>query len=97
MNYWSDDPPITVNDPGNNKWLLVVRKSDAALFLVLQTWNKADTELTVSFDPARLNVRPASQAWDVETGQEVPIAGERLHLTLPGPYGTRVLTIGVKE
>jgi hypothetical protein len=75
---------------------LVVRKSDTALLLVLQTWNKADTALTVTFDASRLGFHPAGKAWDVETGQEVPIAGETLHLTLPGPYGTRVGTIGAR-
>ena len=97
VNYWSDDPPVTVSDPDNNKWLLVVRKSDNALLLVLQTWNKTDTDVTVTLDPARLGFRPAAQAWDVETGQEVPTTGEALRLALPGPYGTRIVTLGAKQ
>jgi len=28
VNYWSDDSPVAVNDPENNKWLLVARKDD---------------------------------------------------------------------
>jgi len=95
--YWSDNPPVAVNDPDNNKWLLVVRRSDAALLLVLQTWNKADTDLIVTLDPARLGFRPAAKARDVETGQEMATTGETLHLTLPGPYGTRVVTIGAMQ
>lgn len=33
INYWSDDPPVAVSDPDNNKWPLVIRKSDNALLL----------------------------------------------------------------
>ncbi len=95
-NYWSDDPPIAVSDPDNNKWLLVTRRGDNALLLILQTWNKADTALTVTLDSARLGFRPAQKAWDVETAEEVPITGETARLTLPGPYGTRVLIAGAK-
>jgi len=96
-NYWSDDPPATVTDPDHNKWLLVVRKNDNALLLVLQTWNKADTSVTVTLDPARLGFRPSSEIWDVETGEQVPIAGTTIQLTLPGPYGTRVVTVGARQ
>jgi hypothetical protein len=92
-NYWSDDPPVAVTDPDNNKWLLVTRESDQALLLVVQTWNKAGTDVTVTLDPSRLGFHPAAKAWDVETGKEVPTAGKTLQLTLPGPYGTRVVAI----
>lgn len=92
-NYWSDNPPVMVNDPDNNKWLLVARKDDNALLLILQTWNKLDTDVTVTLDSVRLGFHPAPKAWDVETRQEVPTTGGTLQLTLPGPYGTRVVTV----
>lgn len=94
VNYWSDDPPVTVNDPEINKWLLVERPGDKNLFLVLQTWNKADTEVQVNIDPVRLGFTPALKAWDVAGDEEIPCTGYVLHLSLPGPYGTRVIIIG---
>jgi len=96
-NYWSDDTPVILSDPDHNKWLLVVRKSDNAPLLVLQTWHKADANVTVTLDPARLGFQPSAEVWDIATGEQVPIAGTTIQLILPGPYGTRVITVGAKR
>jgi hypothetical protein len=97
INYWSDDPPVAVTDSDSNKWLPVVRKTDNAFLLVLQTWAKAAMGVTVTLDATRLGFQPSAEAWDVETGEQVPITGSAVQLTLPSPYGTRVVTVGAKQ
>jgi hypothetical protein len=72
-------------------------QSDKALLRALQTWHKADTNVAVTLDPARLGFRPAARAWDMERGQQVPTMGATLQLTLPGPYGTWVVTLRAKQ
>jgi hypothetical protein len=94
INYWSDNPPVRVNDPENNKWILLERPSDKSLFLVLQTWKKADEEVNVNIDFSKIGFTPAAKARDVATGGELPFTGPDLKLALPGPYGTRVIMIG---
>jgi len=90
VTYWSDDPPVRVSDE-NRKWLLIVRK-DKGLFLVLQTWNKATTEVGVKVDAGRLGLAPAGAIWDVETNDILPVADAAdFKTSLAGPYGTRVL------
>ena len=91
VNYWSDDPPVRVSDE-NTKWLLVARKKDKSLFLVLQTWNKATTEVTVKIDPGRLGFTPAGAICDVEKNAALVVADAAdFHVSLAGPYGTMVL------
>ena len=93
VDYWSDDPPVSVSDE-NTKWLLVKRKKDKSLFLVLQTWNKATTEVAVKIDTGRLGFTPAGGVWDVETNAKVPVASAvDFRVSLAGPYGTRVLKV----
>ncbi len=96
INYWSDNAPVSVNDPDNNKWLLLERPGDKSLFIVLQTWKKADEEITVNIDHAKLGFTPVAKAHDVATGAAVPFNGSNLKLTLPGPYGTCVIIIGAE-
>jgi hypothetical protein len=91
INYWSDDPPVSVSDE-NTKWLLVARKKDKSLFLVLQSWNKATTEVAVKVDPGRLGFTPAGRVSDVEQNVALPLASATdFRVSLAGPYGTRVL------
>lgn len=94
INYWSDDPPVSVNDDAT-KWITVIRKKDHSLFLVLQTWHKDDTDVTVKLNLKVLGFTPASKMWDVEQDSALPVADiTNFTLTLHGPYGTRVLKIG---
>jgi len=90
-NYWTADSPVQVSDE-NTKWLLVARKKDKSLFLVLQTWNKATTEVAVKIDSDRLGFTPAGGLWDVEKKAALPVAdAANFRISLAGPYGTRVL------
>jgi hypothetical protein len=96
MNYWSDDPALTVSDP-ETKWLLLARRRDAKLLLVLQSYRKGDVEVTVELDPRKLGFAPSLAAKDVETGKTVVLVGTQkpqLKIPLPGLYGTKVLVIG---
>ncbi|MGQ9697558.1 MAG: glycoside hydrolase domain-containing protein [Armatimonadota bacterium] len=97
VNYWTDDPPVKVTDPEHNKWLLVIRKSDRSLLLVLQTWHRSQTVVEVHLKPPRLGFRPAAEACDVETGKAVPFSGTHLRLSMPAPYGTRVVVLGRRD
>jgi hypothetical protein len=95
VNYWSDDPPLSVSDP-RVKWLLLVRKRDRSLFLVLQSWRKSGTNVEIALDPKRLGFTPGLEMLDVETGKRLRRlpSGLRFEARLPGPYGTRVLSLG---
>jgi len=91
VNYWSDDPPVRVTDE-NVKWLLLVRKKDNRLFLVLQSWNKAATNVAVKIDIGRLGFVPAGGVWDVDASAKLPVASTAdFRISLAGPYGTRIL------
>ncbi len=94
VNYWSDEPPLAVNDPEYNKWLLLVRPEDRCLFLVVQTWFKADTQVTLTLDRNRLGFLPPAKVIDLDTKKPIPITGSNLVLPMRGPYGTRVAVIG---
>jgi hypothetical protein len=91
FNYRSDDPLVSVNDE-NTKWPLVVQKKDKRLFLVLQTWTKATTEVGVTIAPDRRGFLPAGEVWDVEQNAELPVASAMdFRVSLLGPFGTRAL------
>jgi hypothetical protein len=96
-NYWSENPPVTISDPDENKWLLVARPDDKRVFLVVQTWNKRETEVTLDLDFNRLGFTPAAKARDVVADTEVPFSGASLKLKLSAPYGTRVIILGEVE
>lgn len=93
INYWSDDPPVTVNDV-DTKWLLLTNKQDGSLLLVLQSWYPEDGAVTITFDPARLGFTPAATAIDLEDNSRVSLPDNKLKIVLTGPYGTKVLKIG---
>lgn len=94
INYWSDNPPFSVSDD-ETKWIAVIREKDHSLFLVLQTWHKADADVTVKLDPKLLGFTPAAKIWDVEQDSALPVADiTNFTFTLHRPYGTRVLRIG---
>ncbi len=99
FNYWSDQPPVHVDDP-DTKWLLLARREDQALLLVLQSWHKTGTNVHVTIDPARLGFTLAGSAHDAETGDEVPMitaSKPTFTATLPAPYGTRVIALGASK
>lgn len=96
-NYWSDDPPVMVSNP-DVKWLLMSRKNDATLFLVLQSYKDKDIAVDVILDEARLGITPALKGREIESNEAVKVErkNSELHLknTLRGPFGAKVLIIG---
>ena len=95
INYWSDEPPVSLSDSDSNKWLLIIRPSDKSLLLVIQSWRKPDTEIEVKLDTTRLGFTPATKVLDVETDLELPVANiTHFKVNLAGAYGTKVLKIG---
>ena len=95
VNYWEDNAPITVSDP-EVKWLLVTRKADKALLLVLQSWKKDDTTVNVTIDSARLGFQPENIAHDAETGEILPLQNNSFSVTLKATYGVREIVLGEK-
>ena len=95
-NYWADDPVISVSNE-NIKWLVVSRKKDKKIFLVLQSWLKKPVEAMVTFNKDVLGFMPGKDIVDVETQKPAVKAGftdNRLKIYIPVAYGTRVVTIG---
>jgi hypothetical protein len=97
INYWSDNVPIKVSDP-QVKWLLLERKSDKTLLLVLQSYEKEGAAVNVKLDAGGLGFLPFPKAHEVEMDAEVKINSSGKELTmkvsLPGRFGTKVLIIG---
>lgn len=92
FNYWVDDPPVYVNAT-NVKWLLLARPADRTLLLVLQSWNKDDANVAITIDPDKLGFAPATKAWDTESNEQLSMRANQFNLTLPRPFGTRVIKI----
>jgi hypothetical protein len=88
INYWDEDPPLTVSD-GRCKWLLLAR--DGKLMILLCTWNENAAELTVKTDAGALGVQ-VSEAVNVESGESVKAPDGQFRFQMPG-YGTRVFRI----
>jgi hypothetical protein len=98
-NYWQSDPAILIKD-SQIKWLLLSKKNDRSLLLVVQSYHKESTAADILIDEAKLGFNPAAKAYDVEKASEVPIERHdnknlNLKVSLNGQYGTCVLTIGV--
>jgi hypothetical protein len=95
-NYWQDKPRVTIDDP-NVKWLLLSRKADNKLLLVLQSYNKEGSTINVKIDPARFQQKGAVQAHDVESRTSIPVQVENGgHISVPmkRTFDTKVLIIG---
>jgi hypothetical protein len=97
VNYWSNDIPISVSDP-DAKWLLMQRRKDKTLFLVLQSYQKEAMPLELTINSAKVGFLPSAKARNVETNEAVNAirTGQSLQLntTITKPYGTMVLVIG---
>jgi hypothetical protein len=97
INYWDDDVPVKLSEPGV-KWLLLERKSDKTLFLVLQSYQKQGTPVDIKLDAARFGFIPSPKARDMEAGVEVKVEATakelNIKVSLPAPFGTKVLIIG---
>ena len=88
INYWDDDPPLSLSDD-QCRWLLLER--DGKLMVLLCTWNENESELSVKIDTDALGV-DVSQAFNVEDGEPVQAAGGDFRFRMPG-YGTRIFRI----
>jgi hypothetical protein len=96
-NYWDDDPPVQINNP-QVKWLLVSRKSDATIFLVLQSYLNEDTSVEVQLDENKLGFSPVLKAYEVASNTSVKVERSdnliQLKSVLKEPFGTKVVIIG---
>ena len=98
INYWDDRfTSVKVSDPGV-KWLLLERKSDKTLFLVLQSYEKEGVTVNIRLDAGGLGFLPSPKAHEVESGAEAKVNSSgkvlTMKISLPGRFGTKVLIIG---
>ena len=59
--------------------------------MVLQSWNTNDTQVTVRLNPEVMGFVSESGATDAETGVVLSLQASRMTVSLPGPYGTRLV------
>ena len=97
VNYWGDNVPVKISDT-NVKWLLLKRKSDKTLFLVLQSYKKDGTTVDVRLDGTGLGFIPAAKAHEIEAGVSVKVESSakqlNMKVSLPGRFATKVLIVG---
>ncbi len=88
VNYWDDDPPLSVSDD-ECKWLLMDK--DAATMVLLCTWNDEDSEVTLAFTPeSGLVARAAANA---ESDEALAVDDDgAVRLAMPA-YGTRLMSL----
>ncbi|HON08220.1 MAG TPA: hypothetical protein PLW02_09000, partial [Verrucomicrobiota bacterium] len=94
--YWEDNPAVSVSDP-DTKWIMLARKSDKRVLLVLQSWHREDTTFSVTIDTTKLGFIPEALAIDVGEDVQIPLNIDKaisLKITLPGPFGTKVIQLG---
>ena len=88
INYWEDDPPVTMSDE-QCKWLLMER--DGELMLLLCTWNPQSSTVELTIDNAALGLEP-TQAHDAESGEQLTMSGNTVTVPMRG-YGVRIIKL----
>lgn len=93
-NYWSEKPVVRADKP-QVKWLALVKPEDRKLMIVLARWDEKEVEAELSVDHRNLGFT-VQRLVDVESGQEFQLNPQgrdsSCGLTLPAPYGARLLT-----
>ena len=84
VNYWDENPPLTVSDP-RCKWLLLQRND--RLMLMLVSWNEEKSNVQVAFDTDRLGLTPRVRL-NAEH-QSSPAISPRYFRTVDGQPGLR--------
>jgi len=99
VNYWENNPPVKVSDP-DVKWLLLSRKKDNKVLLVLQSYLKKDARIDVKLDDQRFKFNGQVSVHDVEsrtTFNGKNDNGVQLSVPMNRPFDTKVLIIEEKN
>jgi hypothetical protein len=87
-NYWDPDDPVKTS---NEQAKSILLEREGELLLVLATWNEAAETVDLTLDAGTLGL-DLSQATDAETGEKLPLRGNRLAVELEG-YGVRLVRL----
>jgi len=94
-NYWERNPVIAVSNP-EVFWVVYERPADKAALIILQSYKFEDTKAEVTLG-SKLAIGDGPFR-DAESGGKLPVVkGRVIPVELPGPYGTKVLSIGKWE
>lgn len=88
-NYWADEPAFKTDNP-LVKGLLLTRKDDRRMFLVLQSWSKTPVKATVQFKPDMIGFKPGKTVYDAFNNKYLRMEGETFKTELAFPYETGV-------
>ena len=91
-NYWDDTPAFTVEDD-HVKGLLLTRKSDRKMLLVLQSWSKEPVTTTVALRPTVIGFAPGSHVYDAFRNAHAQLTGKELLVSFDFPYETAIYLI----
>ena len=87
--YWDDTPAFTI-EPAQVKGLLLTRRSDRRMLLVLQSWSREPVTATVAFQPKGIGFAPGRQLYDAFRNDWRQRPDDRLEMKFDFPYETRV-------
>jgi hypothetical protein len=88
-NYWADEPVLAV-DPPQVKWIVLAKPQAGEALIVLASWATEDVKARVQMNLPRMGLPAgAPAAADAEDGSAADLSA----VTLPGPYGTRLLRV----
>ncbi len=90
--YWADQPAFRINND-QVKGLLLTRKSDRKMFLVLQSWSKTPVKASVTFQPKQIGFAPGKFVESALGGNHGKWNGGTLEMELPFPYETGIYLI----
>jgi len=97
-NYWSEAPALDA-DNEQVKWIALARPEDRAVMVVLASWSEKQVKARISFDLKNLGLDlKGARVLDAESGE---VLGDDIaapfQVTLPAPYGVRLLRVTVKD
>ena len=90
--YWADQRAFRI-DNDQVKGLLLTRKSDQKMFLVLQSWSKTPTKASVAFQPDLIGFTPGRSIETALGGIPGKWNGGTFEAELPFPYETGIYLI----
>ncbi|MFA6292817.1 MAG: glycoside hydrolase domain-containing protein, partial [Victivallales bacterium] len=91
-NYWADNPAFKI-DNKLVKGILLTRKSDRKMLLVLQSWSKTAVKATVEFKSGIIGFDPGRNVYNAFSGEYSAGDGKTLKADLSFPYETGIYII----
>jgi len=92
INYWDEIPAFSIRDE-RVKGLLLARKSDQAVMLILQSWSKEPLNTTVQLNAEEIGFVPGRFAYEGIYNEYETLVDLTLPISLKFPYETRIYLI----